>query len=57
MVPNTTGSSSGVRRVATSVPAGTRTTSRCGAESQNVTGTRAAVAGNSRTPISSRNFR
>ncbi len=56
-VPNTTGSASGVRRVATSVPAGTCTTSRWGADSQNVTGTRAAVAGNSRTPISSRNFR
>ena len=44
------------REVATSVPAGTRTSSGSGAESQNVTPPRAAVGGNRRTPISSRNL-
>ena len=44
------------REVATSVPAGTRTSSGSGAESQNVTPPRAAVGGKRRTPISSRNL-
>ncbi len=45
LVVKTTASSASVRTVATSVPAGTRTGSGCGAESQKVTSVRAAVVG------------
>ncbi len=54
-VVNTTGSDS-VRAVATCVPAGTTSAAVCDADSQNVTGTRAAVGGRRRTPSRSRNF-
>jgi hypothetical protein len=54
-VVNTTGSAS-VRGVATCVPAGTSWGSCWGADSQKVTGTRAAVGGFSRNPKSSRNL-
>ena len=56
VVANTIASDVSVRRVATCVPAAIVTTSGCGADSQNVTCVRAAVAGNSVTPISSRNL-
>ena len=42
---NTNASSTSVRTVATSDPAGMRTTSGCGADNQNVTGARAAEGG------------
>ena len=45
-----------MRTLATWVAAAIVTTSGCGAESQNVTWVRAAVGGNSETPISSRNL-
>ncbi len=45
-----------VRGVATSTPMGTTMGFSCGADSQNVTLVVAAVGGNSRTPISSRNL-
>ena len=49
-------SSVSVRRVDTVVPSGIRTVSASVPESQNVMGARAAVGGNSRTPMSSRNL-
>ena len=49
-------SSVSVRRVDTVVPSGIRTFSASVPESQNVMGARAAVGGNSRTPMSSRNL-
>jgi hypothetical protein len=55
-VAKTIASSVSVRTVATCVPVGIRTTSGCGADSQNVTCERAAVGGKRLTPISSRNF-
>ncbi len=51
---NTTGSPPGGRGVATWVPPGTTTVVGCGADSQNVCGTRAAVAGKVVTPSRSR---
>ncbi len=45
-----------VRGVATSTPTGTTTEISWGADSQNVTRVVAAVGGNSRTPMSSRNL-
>jgi len=56
VVLNTMAMSLWVRTVATWVPTGMRTVSGWGADSQNVTSARAAVGGNSRTPMSSRNF-
>ncbi len=47
---------SSVRKVATSVPAGTSTVAGWTADSQKVASTLAAVGGNSRTPIRSRNL-
>ena len=55
-VANTIASSVSVRTVATCVPAAIVIMSGCGAESQNVTGVRAAVGGKRLTPISSRNL-
>ena len=55
-VAKTIASSVSVRIVAACVPVGIRTTSGCGAESQNVTWPRAAVGGKRLTPISSRNL-
>ena len=55
VVLNTIAGSLWVRTVPTWVPAGIRTVWGCGAESQKVTATPAAVGGNRRTPMSSRN--
>ncbi len=55
-VVNAIACSVSVRTVATCVPDAIRTTSGWGAESQNVTGVRAAVGGYRLTPISSRNL-
>ena len=56
VVVNDTDSLPLARGVATSVPVDTTTSSGSGPESQNVTPTRAAVGGKSRTPIRSRNL-
>lgn len=56
-VVKTTASSRSVRRVATSVPTGTRMASSCGADSQKVTSVRAAAGGNSVMPTRSRKAR
>lgn len=53
-VEKTTASSVSPRAVATSVPAGRRTVSGCGADSQKSTSARAAVGGKSCTPSRSR---
>ena len=56
-VAKTTASSFSVREVATSVPAGSRTGSSSGAESQKVTSVRAADGGNRVIPMRSRKAR
>lgn len=54
VVEKTTASSVSPRAVATSVPAGSRMVSGCGADSQKSTSARATVGGNSWTPSRSR---